>query len=247
MVEWKYLTSEAEWAASRSTHSMFWTLRNTAGGGWRRKPSERKLRLYGCACCRAVWDQLTDPRSRAAVEGSEAYADGQASRADLIQAGRRAAAAATAAHRASLRERSAAAQNRYRAANAASAVAGVQKPEQAGGDAALARAETDGTGVWDTEAQYARQCDLLRDLFGNPFRPVPVEPAWLTPGVIQLAKAAYAERALPSGHLDPVRHIVLADALEATGCDSADLLAHLRSPGPHVRGCWAVDLLLGKE
>jgi hypothetical protein len=52
---------------------------------------------------------------------------------------------------------------------------------------------------------------------------------------------------MPSGHLDPARLAVLADALEDAGCADADLLGHLRGPGPHIRGCWAVDLLLGKE
>jgi hypothetical protein len=61
-----------------------------------------------------------------------------------------------------------------------------------------------------------------------------------------LARAAYWYRLLPSGHLDPARLAVLADDLEDAGCTDPDLLGHLRGPGPHVRGCWAVDLLLGK-
>jgi hypothetical protein len=61
---------------------------------------------------------------------------------------------------------------------------------------------------------------------------------------VQLAQVAYDERNLPSWELDPAR---LADALEEAGCADADILSHLRGPGPHVRGCWAVDLLLGKE
>jgi hypothetical protein len=93
----------------------------------------------------------------------------------------------------------------------------------------------------------AREPTLLRDIFGNPFRPVSINPAWLTPTVTDLATVAYEERALPSGELDPARLAVLADALEEAGCDNADLLSHLRSPGPHVRGCWAVDLLTGRS
>jgi hypothetical protein len=87
---------------------------------------------------------------------------------------------------------------------------------------------------------------LLRDIFGNSFRPVAIDPAWQMSTVAQLAQAAYDERELPSGHLDPARLAVLADALEVAGCTNADILAHLREPGPHVRGCWAVDLVLGK-
>jgi hypothetical protein len=91
------------------------------------------------------------------------------------------------------------------------------------------------------------QADVLRCIFGNPFRPVSLNAAWITPTVTSLATVAYEERALPSGELDPVRLAVLADALEEAGCDSAEILNHLRGPGPHVRGCWAVDALLGKS
>jgi hypothetical protein len=61
------------------------------------------------------------------------------------------------------------------------------------------------------------------------------------------AVACYQERELPSGHLDVTRLAVLADALEDAGCDNGDILQHCRGDGPHVRGCWVVDLLLGKE
>ncbi len=107
---------------------------------------------------------------------------------------------------------------------------------------------------------------LLRDIVGNPFRrprPVYNPPeqypdiahlpaewiflrAWVTPTVLSLAQAAYDDRR-PDGSLDPDRLAVLSDALEETGCVPHPLLAHLRSPGPHVRGCWAVDLILSKE
>jgi hypothetical protein len=92
-----------------------------------------------------------------------------------------------------------------------------------------------------------KQTGVLRDLFGNPFRPVVLDPSWRIPAVVSLAQAAYDNRALPSGHLDQARLAVLADALEEAGCTDADLLGHLRGPGPHVRGCWAVDALLEKE
>ena len=63
----------------------------------------------------------------------------------------------------------------------------------------------------------------------------------------KLAEAAYTARSLPQGELDPARLAVLADALEDAGCTDADILGHLRGPGPHVRGCWVIDLLLGKQ
>ena len=81
---------------------------------------------------------------------------------------------------------------------------------------------------------------LLRDIFGNPFRPVALDPAWLTSDVLLLARSIYADRAFD-------RMSILADALQDAGCDNPDILDHCRGPGPHARGCWVVDLLLGKE
>ena len=90
------------------------------------------------------------------------------------------------------------------------------------------------------------QAHLLRDLFGNPFRPVALDPSWRTPDVLTLARAAYEERSSPAGTLDPARLAVLADALEEAGCRDPAPLDHLRDGGLHARGCWVVDLLLGK-
>jgi hypothetical protein len=84
---------------------------------------------------------------------------------------------------------------------------------------------------------------LFREIFGNPFRPVSLPPSWLAwnDGTIpKLARALYDERAFD-------RLPILADALEETGCTDAAILGHCRGPGPHVRGCWALDLLLGKS
>src|SRR5205823_12081645 len=84
------------------------------------------------------------------------------------------------------------------------------------------------------------QSDLLRDIFGNPFRPVAFSPSWRTDTAVSLARRMYEScefSAMP----------ILADALQDAGCDNADILDHCRGPGPHVRGCWVVDLVLGKE
>jgi hypothetical protein len=83
------------------------------------------------------------------------------------------------------------------------------------------------------------QAPLLRDIVGNPFRPVSFDPVWRTDTTVSLAKHVYGSRdfsAMP----------ILADALQDAGCDSPDILSHCRGPGPHVRGCWVVDLVLGK-
>jgi hypothetical protein len=96
----------------------------------------------------------------------------------------------------------------------------------------------------DREVKYyhrelAAQADLLRDILGDPFQPVRLDPNWRTETVLGIAGLAYAQQTfedLP----------ILADALEDAGCDNQDVLTHLRSAGPHVRGCWPLDLLLGK-
>jgi hypothetical protein len=83
------------------------------------------------------------------------------------------------------------------------------------------------------------ECALLRDIFGNPFRPVSVDPSWLTSDVVALASQMYESRdfsAMP----------ILADALQDAGCDNEDILNHCRGEDVHVRGCWVVDLVLRK-
>jgi hypothetical protein len=89
-------------------------------------------------------------------------------------------------------------------------------------------------------AESAAHCNIIRDIFGNPFRPIFFSPAWRTDSAVALARQMYDSRdfcAMP----------ILADALQEAGCDSEDILAHCRGDGPHVRGCWVVDLVLGKE
>jgi hypothetical protein len=98
-------------------------------------------------------------------------------------------------------------------------------------------------------ARYPEYAQLLRDVVGNPFCPIALAPTLLTwndSTVVRIAEAAYEERHMPAGTLDNGRLAVLADALEEAGCTEPDILGHLRGPGPHVRGCWVVDLLLGK-
>src|SRR5262249_31875427 len=91
------------------------------------------------------------------------------------------------------------------------------------------------------------QASLVRCVFGNPFRPVSLSADWLTPAVLSLAQVAYDERSPPSGELDSQQLGVLADALEDAGCADRAILDHCRGPGTHMRGCWVVDLLLGRD
>ena len=82
--------------------------------------------------------------------------------------------------------------------------------------------------------------DLLRCIFGNPFRPATIDPTWFTSPAVALAASMYESR-------DFAPMPILADALQDAGCENADVLAHCRNAqAPHVRGCWVVDLVLGK-
>jgi hypothetical protein len=114
---------------------------------------------------------------------------------------------------------------------------------------ALHHASQSAEGIADSmlRGRKALLLGFLRCIFANPFRPVTLEPAWRTPTAVSLAQAAYDDRILPSGELDRDRLAVLADALEDAGCTNPDILDHLRGRGPHVRGCWALDLVLGRE
>jgi hypothetical protein len=89
------------------------------------------------------------------------------------------------------------------------------------------------------ERTYWEFCEQFRCVAGYPFRPVIFPPTWRTETAVALAAGIYADRAFD-------RLPILADALEEAGCDSADVLNHCRGPGPHVRGCWVVDGVLGK-
>jgi hypothetical protein len=117
----------------------------------------------------------------------------------------------------------------------------------------IARTATRPAKAWEKARQREAlaQTALLRCIFGSPFRsppPLPVSVLQGSQGIVRrLAEEAYEKRQLPSGHLDPERIAILADALEEAGCADQDILGHLREPGPHCRGCWPVDLLLAKE
>ncbi len=226
--------TEALWKKDRFVASMLYCLRD------RGITSVRKLRLFAVACCRLVWHRIEDPRSRVAVEVGERYADGLADARELEQADMQAMSALDeicTARGYDIRDvlrkapfvfpRGAPTAIRWACAAAWSAAEDAE------------RAAWTAEGVSNT-AELATNCDLLRDIFGNPFRPVAVDPAWLTSDVVALAEGVYEERAFD-------RLPILADALMDAGCDNADLLGHLRGEGPHVRGCWALDLILGKE
>jgi hypothetical protein len=88
-------------------------------------------------------------------------------------------------------------------------------------------------------SELSSQSKLLRDIFGNPFRPVTADPSWLTSAVVARASQMYESR-----HFSAMP--ILADALQDAECENEDVLDHCRGPGPHVRGCSVVGLVLGK-
>jgi hypothetical protein len=190
-----------------------------------RSGSHRKLRLFACACCHRVRHLLTGDDSRIAVEVAERHADGLATDDRLAEATDPLEVAAP--------------QGRPYP-NATAYYASWQHAPDAATSTAKAALEAIEDAAGDADAERAAQVASLRDIFGSPFRSVTLDPAWLTPGVVALAQAIYDRRAFD-------RIPELADALEQAGCTDADILAHCRGEGPHVRGCWALDLILGKE
>ncbi|MHB1561113.1 MAG: hypothetical protein ACYC61_26985 [Isosphaeraceae bacterium] len=233
--------TEAEWTISADPDAMVCFLH----GLWfdDGEVPDRKLRLYACACCRRVWPQLGDPRSRRAVEAAERYADGLVLEEELEMA---ADAAGSVWEEEEEAERARTDRivpppgypiDTYGAAayNAAIPVGWWgAAPAFVMPDDIIRRVAS------DRVAEAAAQCDLLRDIFGNPFRTVVVEPAWLSPDVVGLARDIYDQH-------DYVWLPELATALQAAGCEQEDILFHCRADGSHVLGCWVVDLLLGKE
>jgi hypothetical protein len=243
--------TEEQWLACDDVDEMLYYLKSEAKVV-RSPKGGRKMRLFACGCCRQVWQLIEDTRSRRLVEFSERFADGLAAPLELAEAE---GAARSAKSDADVASAGLSAMDHVRRAAAAISAA---LPTAAKEADKAARGASGGAlcsvgGMWCIdepnpawEAHEKQQADLLRDLFGNPFRLVKVPPACLTPQVVAIAQAAYDQWELPAGTLDTSRLAVLADALEEVGCTDPNLLDHLRSPGPHYRGCWAIDILLGK-
>jgi hypothetical protein len=215
--------TEAEWLASRAPEAMLEYLQRDGDA------CDRKLRLFACGCYRASSPHPAAARADAWVDTAEAFADGRTSREALGLAGRRADSALRGA--------------RCGVPLGLFFAAWATDPDLEG----VTNIANPDAGHTRPPIPHALQADLLRCVFGNPFRPASLDPSCLTPTVIALAESTYDERQWPTRHLDPARLAVLADALEEAGCALADVLAHLRSAGAHVRGCFAVDLVLRRE
>jgi len=194
--------------------------------------TDRQSRLFACACCRQIWKFLDEEWMREAVVTMELFADGKVSE-DVFEETATQALTKT-------RQFSDATERYYPGyGNAFSSVYLTTRLDPCAVRMAYDRAAQLYPGPIG-EIEYGPYVILLRDIFGNPFRPVTLNPAWLTPKVTTLAQRIYNDRAFD-------RMPELADALQEAGCDNQDVLSHCRGPGPHVKGCWVVDLVLGKE
>ena len=225
--------TEPEWLACEDPAPMLESLAGTAGA--------RKLRLFAVACCRrgarcVPWAGYLD-----ALDAAEAHADGAITDGALEGAYKAARAIADIPKPLPAGDSTRAMEYAdWVGAHAAAALC--VRDMDAAAAASVARWEPGvliGPGVELSHEVHAAQSDLVRDVFGNPFRPSAIDPAWRTSTVLALARGMYESRdfgAMP----------ILADALQDAGCDSGDVLSHCRGSGPHVRGCWVVDLVLGK-
>lgn len=198
--------------------------------------SKRRVLLFATACCRQVWDHL-GREERALVEAVDANADNLASRGAIRECrlalahnGRMTEIAseliAVAAHRPWLFD--------FDPAGDGTSLGSLM--ESVANQVVAEQAE-----MADTIPPVVReQATLLRDIAGNPFRPTTLASVWRTSTALALAQQMYESR-------DFSTMPILADALQDAGCENADVLDHCRGVGPHVRGCWVVDLVLSKE
>jgi hypothetical protein len=181
-----------------------------------------------------VWRHLTDERSRDAILTAERFADGEATFTDLLAAHRDAADAVQEIPLVLGGRHGKGVKSRKGTGASKSAAEVARHAADPAWDARTAARAV----VWKKGATRYALSNHLRDIF-NPFRDAPFDPAWLTSTV--LAMAGYAH---DSGDFSALP--ILADALQDAGCEDEEVLTHCREPAEHVRGCWVVDLLLGK-
>lgn len=229
--------TESEWLACADPQPMLEFLRG--------KASDRKLRLFAVACCRRIWHLINAPEGQMAVEVSERFADDEISLKELALAASNAMRYVDECYRLDRPDGGA-----YAAYSAASAYErddfgnfGDTACCDIYGVDAAAYACRNAIQADEGNSDRVAQSNLLREVCGNPFRPIHLNPAWLTWNegtVVMLAQSIYDDRAFD-------RLPILADALEEAGCVNPEFLAHCRQSGEHVRGCWVVDAILGKD
>ena len=217
--------TEAEWRTGTDPAPMLAAMTGAIG----RWPTDRKTRLFACDCCRRLAHLMTD-LDRAVLDAVERCAEGLLSPKNIVASlgitDRNSPYTFGCTNNVQRAIREAMMSGAWEGARRARAhtVDAVRKEEGAAGRV----------------AEWKRQSDVLRCIFGNPFRRVRFSADWRTDTALTLARQMYEARefsALP----------ILADALQDAGCDNDELLAHARAEAPHARGCWVVDLVLGKE
>jgi hypothetical protein len=220
--------TEIEWLVCEDPTPMLEVLRG--------KASERKVRLFAVVCCRRIWHLLIPPQQEVVIV-LEDYADGRASRERLVEALDTASAAArntptggsdpveTAVHGAVV----SACGLRH------TFLSEMDLVRELSGAAQMAVSAVSRHANASRRAEQLEQVTLLHEVVANPFRPIRPDPAWQTPNALTLARTIYDDR---RWELLPL----LADLLEEAGCP-ANVSAHCRGPGPHVRGCWVIDLV----
>ena len=245
--------TESDWLSCSDPDRMLDWVRERTGKLQRELSGWRKFRLFHVACCHRVLHLLTDDRSRLAVQTADWHADGWSDDEELRVAAEDALAVA----------RGLGVEGEDPAMHAAWAAASIPSdwafgstPRRAVDAVWYAAGKDDRAAL----AEEAYQAAVLRDIVGNPFRADPnphglswrdlfqgkplfrthVDPSWRTEATRAVAHGIYCDRAFD-------RLPELAEALAAVGCDDADILGHCRASGPHVRGCWIVDLILGRE
>lgn len=218
--------TEQGWLACAEPERMLRFLRGRA--------SDRKWRLFACACCRLIWEQIPDLRSRRAVEVAESFVDGAATAAELEQAHRlaaeRAADTTEVLHLAAGVVVTATSTAFLSHLNSTVITSGL-----VGAKMAWYNAITEDDARTNAAHAWRKLAALLRHIVGNPFRPFPVSATWPST-VVQLADALYNGQDCG---------FALHDALLEAG--HSRLAEHFREEQAHPKGCWAVDVILGKE
>jgi hypothetical protein len=233
----------AEWSRARHPEPM---LEYLAFRG-----DERRLRLFAVACCRRIWELFPNEACQRAVEVSEQYADRVVDGETLLDAHAGAVQPVRHGFLSLVFSRSLSSVGWHQIGQGIAvkvSLPGMHTATIAEMTVAICDAIKQYPYRWDSWFGWGKeprmQAALLRDIFDPLVTNLTCEVGMVSPLILDLAAAAYDERDLPSPHLDTGRLGVLADALEESGCMSADLLAHLRTPGPHIRGCWALDQVL---
>lgn len=228
--------TEAEWRTSNNVPEMLGWL------AWGMRPA-RKWNLFSLACIEPIRPHLSDPRLTAALDVLAKHAEGECDYQELLNASQNADAAVEAilldpSEQRWFHVQLAAAEAVMSAFRLESMVDTSAVP--AGCATVLAWSASPGYEATVRQQANHRHVALVHEIFGNPFRPVELDPLWLTFDVQALARGIYDAQAFD-------RMPILADGLQDADCDNSDILTHCRDPhAEHVRGCWVLDLLLRK-